>query len=252
MVLCPNCHCEIDDSKIFLHERFCVQNIKYCKLCQEGIILDEYEEHCQNHKNLSNEKIKSNESKESRDSLTLQRVESSKIGCQYCGYLCGYKDLEDHEAMCGARTTKCSLCGKTLLIKNLKDHLEKLHKIKMENYQQKMNSGDFYGIKTNNDSSTKFGNPDNLGLKKMTSDEEIAYALALSQEEEQQRKKKQQNNNNYNNKNSNFMEKNSSLNMYKKKSSKIDYDELEYEYEKQLFEDEMNNYMEEDEKEEKK
>ena len=55
MVLCPNCHCEIDDSKIFLHERFCVQNIKYCELCQEGIIIEEYEEHCQNHKKLSQE-----------------------------------------------------------------------------------------------------------------------------------------------------------------------------------------------------
>ena len=250
MVLCPNCHCEIDDSKIFLHERFCVQNIKYCELCQEGIIIEDYEEHCQNHKNLSKGKSKSNESKESRDSLTLQRVESSKIGCQYCGFLCGYKELEEHEVMCGSRTTKCSQCGQTLLIKNVKDHLEKLHKIKMDDYQ-KINSGDLCGIKTNSDSSTKFGNLNNVGLKRMTTDEEIAYALALSQEEEQERKKKQQNNNNYNNKNSNFMKKNSSQNFYKKKSSKIDYDELDYEYEKQMFEDEVNNYMEEDEKEKK-
>ena len=250
MVLCPNCHCEIDDSKIFLHERFCVQNIKYCELCQEGIIIEDYEEHCQNHKNLSKGKSKSNESKESRDSLTLQRVESSKIGCQYCGFLCGYKELEEHEVMCGSRTTKCSQCGQTLLIKNVKDHLEKLHKIKMDDYQQ-MNSGDICGIKTNSDSSTKFGYLNNLGLNRMTSDEEIAYALALSQQEEQERKKKQQYNNNYNNKNSNFMQKNSSQNFYKKKSSKIDYDELDYEYEKQMFEDEVNNYMEEDEKEKK-
>mgnify|MGYP002626634954 CR=1 FL=1 len=191
MVLCPNCHCEIDDSKIFLHERFCVQNIKYCELCQEGIIIEDYEEHCQNHKNLSKGKSKSNESKESRDSLTLQRVESSKIGCQYCGFLCGYKELEEHEVMCGSRTTKCSQCGQTLLIKNVKDHLEKLHKIKMDDYQN-INSGDLCGIKTNSDSSTKFGNLNNVGLKRMTTDEEIAYALALSQEEEQERKHRNQ------------------------------------------------------------
>ena len=182
--------------------------------------------------------------------LWKKRVESSKIGCQYCGFLCGYKELEEHEVMCGARTTKCSQCGKTLLIKNVKEHLEKLHKIKMDDYQQ-MNSGDICGIKTNSDSSTKFGYLNNLGLNRMTSDEEIAYALALSQQEEQERKKKQQHNNNYNNKNSNFMQKNSSQNFYKKKSSKIDYDELDYEYEKQMFEDEVNNYMEEDEKEKK-
>ena len=242
MVLCPNCHCEIDDSKIFLHERFCVQNIKYCELCQEGIIIEEYEEHCQNHKKLSQEK---NKSKELRDSLTLNRVQSSKIGCQYCGYLCCFTELEEHEGMCGARSTKCKQCGQNLLIKNVKDHIEKVHNIKIENYQE-IYSGDLCGTKTNSSSSTKFGNLNNSDLKRMTTDEEIAYALALSHEEEQERKKKNQQNN-YNNKNSNFMQKNSSQNLNKEKSEKIDYDELELEYEKQMYEEEINNYTQDNE-----
>ena len=53
MVFCSNCHCDIDESKFFLHHRFCVQNIKYCEQCEEGIVIEEYEEHCKNHKIVS-------------------------------------------------------------------------------------------------------------------------------------------------------------------------------------------------------
>ena len=52
MVFCTNCHCDIEDSKMFLHQRFCIQNIKYCEECKEGIIIEEFEEHCKNHKNI--------------------------------------------------------------------------------------------------------------------------------------------------------------------------------------------------------
>ena len=97
MVLCPNCHCDIDESKMFLHQRFCIQNIKYCEQCQVGVIIDEFEEHLQSHNNNNkSQKL----SKDESDDLTLKRVESSKIGCQYCGFLCGFSDLEEHESFC--------------------------------------------------------------------------------------------------------------------------------------------------------
>ena len=126
MVLCPNCHCDIDESKMFLHQRFCIQNIKYCEQCQVGVIIEEFEEHLQSHNNNNNsQKL----SKDESDDLTLKRVESSKIGCQYCGFLCGFSDLEEHESFCGARSTNCKQCGKRLLIKELKQHLEIQHKL---------------------------------------------------------------------------------------------------------------------------
>ena len=78
MVKCSNCHCDIDQSKMFLHERFCFQNIKYCEICQEGIIKEEFEEHCENHKKNSNE-LKKLDSEEDRNSRSLKRVESSKV-----------------------------------------------------------------------------------------------------------------------------------------------------------------------------
>ena len=227
MVFCTNCRQDIEESKIFLHQRFCFQNIKYCEKCQEGIVIEEYEEHCLQH-SLPKEESKSN-SKELKRSLTLKRVESSKIGCQYCGFFCSYGELEEHEKMCGSRSSNCKQCGKFLLIKDLKSHLEKEHKIKIDDYQQ-MQSGNF------NSSSGLFGNPNtDLNLKRMTTDEEIAYALALSAEEEKERKNK-------NNSKTNFNSKDRKLNLSKKISDKIDYDELDYEYEKHMYEDEMNGY----------
>ena len=175
-------------------------------------------------------------SQELKDSLTLKRVESSKIGCQYCGFFCSYSDLVEHEAMCGARTTNCKQCGKNLLIKNLKTHIQKEHNLDMECYQE------LGSLNKTQNSSDLNGNFGNLDLKRMTTDEEIAYALQLSEEEEQRKRQMQQNINKNKSKNitSNILQKNSSLE--KQKSEKFDFDEMDYEYEKQLYEEEMNNF----------
>ena len=240
MVFCSNCHCDIDESKFFLHHRFCVQNIKYCEQCEEGIVIEEYEEHCKNHNKKKENEESRRASKQSRDSLTLSRVESSKIGCQYCGYFCSFTEIEEHESMCGARTTTCKKCGKNLLIKNLKTHIEKEHNLDLDNYKD-MKSGSL-DFTNNQNSSNLYNNLENFGnldLKRMTSDEEIAYALQLSAEEEKRRKEKEKNKI----KESNIQPKKNSI--ASKRSSKIDYDELEYEYEKQLYEEEMNNFGDE-------
>jgi hypothetical protein len=256
MVLCPNCHCDIDESKMFLHQRFCVQNIKYCEQCQVGVIIDEYEEHLQSHNNNSNSpKL----SKDESDSLTLKRVQSSKIGCQYCGFLCGFGDIEEHEAMCGARSTNCKQCGKRILIKDLKPHIEKEHNLNMESYQNmeskssdKSNSNSNSNNYLNNNSSSLYGNLTNLDLQRMTTDEEIAYAMALSEQDEMKRQEKlkkeqEKEKNKYNPKVSDNFQKNNNLDVKKKPSEKIDLDEIEYEYEKQMFEEELKN-LEEDNK----
>ena len=252
MVLCSNCHCDIDESKMFLHQRFCIQNIKYCEQCQVGVIIEEYEEHLQSHNN-NNSSNSQKLSKDESNELTLKRVQSSKIGCQYCGFLCGFGDIEEHEAMCGARSTNCKQCGKRLLIKDLKPHIEKEHKLNMENYQnmdsKSFDSSNLINNNSNNNyNSGLYGNLANLDLKRMTTDEEIAYALALSEEDErrrQEKEKKEKEKNKNNPKVSDNFQKNNNLDMKKKPSEKIDYDELDYEYEKEMYEDEMKNFDEE-------
>ena len=234
MVFCSNCHCDIDDSKFFLHQRFCIQNIKYCEQCEEGIIIEEYEEHCKNHNKKSEEKKRA--SKELRDSLTLSRVNSSKIGCEFCGYFCGFDELEEHEKTCGARSTTCKKCGKNLLIRDLNSHIQKEHNLDIDNYKE-MRSGSL-NLNKDQNSSNLYGNLGNLDLNRMTSDEQIAYALQLSQEEEQRKQQQIKNK-----KKESIPNKKDSLR--NKKSSIIDYDEMDYEYEKQLYEEEMKNFGDE-------
>ena len=258
MVICPNCRCDIDESKMFLHQRFCIQNIKYCEQCQVGVIIEEYEEHLQSHNNNNSNNSSEKQSKEKSDELTLKRVESSKIGCQYCGFLCGFTDIEEHEAMCGARSTNCKQCGKHLLIKDLKSHIEKEHKLSMGSYQNmesKNLSNSNNNNLSNNNYSGLYGNLANLDLKRMTTDEEIAYAMALSEEDErirqekekQKEKEKEKNKKNqYNSNPSDNFKKNNNLDVKKKPSEKIDYDEMEYEYEKELYEQEMKHFGEEE------
>ena len=132
--------------------------------------------------------------------------------------------------MCGARSTDCKKCGKNLLIKDLKDHIEKVHKLNMENYQE-MKSKSFENNFNSNsniyNNSGLYGNLGNLDLKRMTTDEEIAYAMALSQEDElkRQQKEKEKEKNKYNQKKSDNIKKNKNNNNKKKKKEKIEYKE---------------------------
>ena len=64
MKKCSNCHIELDEMKMMLHERYCLQNIKYCEECKEAIPKEEYEEHLSHHLSRQQSKEIKNEKKE--------------------------------------------------------------------------------------------------------------------------------------------------------------------------------------------
>ena len=192
MVKCNNCKCEIEEYKKFLHERLCSQNIKYCDICKEGIIKEEYEEHCLEHNNKKEEEIKIN-TEEEKNSLSLKKVQSSKIGCQYCGFFLSFDELTEHEEICGSRTTECKICKKFVVIKNFENHILIEHGFDKEIYDEYIvDNNNEYIVDDNNDLNNNFDknkNPNDLWLKeelslnslsKMTSDQQLAYALSLS------------------------------------------------------------------------
>ena len=57
-IKCKNCHQNILESKMFLHEGFCLRNNKLCPECDKVFLIQEYEEHLKTHnsKNISNQK----------------------------------------------------------------------------------------------------------------------------------------------------------------------------------------------------
>ena len=264
MSKCSNCQCDIEESKLFLHERFCKDNIKFCDLCKEAIIKEEFEEHL-----LEHEKKKVDvKPEEERSNLSLQRVRSTKLQCQFCNLFLSYSELEEHENMCGSRTTKCRVCGERIVYKNLDDHILAIHGLNKSIYNEydSLLSNQFSELSLNKNQSSyqdslNLNNnylSNDLGLENLTSSEQIAYALALSEQDNNFAKNKNEDKNNNKDKEKNDkqkgkknerveeinrnIEKNEKLEIPKKKSEKIDYDEIENEYQKQMYEEEMKNF----------
>ena len=190
MPKCPNCQSDIEESKIFLHERFCKENIKYCDLCNEAIIMEEFEEHLLEH-DKKNIQIKP---EEERSNLSLQRVMSTKVQCEFCNFFLSYSELEEHENMCGSRSTKCRVCGERILYKNLDNHILTIHGLNKSIYSEydsllsndQLSELNLNKNQPSNQESLNLNNnnlTNDLGLYQLTSSEQIAYALALSEQD---------------------------------------------------------------------
>ena len=190
MPKCPNCQSDIEESKIFLHERFCKENIKYCDLCKEAIIKEEFEEHLLEH-DKKNIQIKP---EEERSNLSLQRVMSTKVQCEFCNFFLSYSELEEHENMCGSRSTKCRVCGERILYKNLDNHILTIHGLNKSIYSEydsllsndQLSELNLNKNQPSNQESLNLNNnnlTNDLGLYQLTSSEQIAYALALSEQD---------------------------------------------------------------------
>ena len=158
MVFCTNCQTEIDDNKMFLHEGFCKKNIKYCFQCKEKIPIEEYEEHCENH----NKKPEEEEKTENEEKNTNE-INDTGIECQYCTLLLDPNEIEEHEKMCGARTTQCEICGEYVQTRLLEQHLNVIH-----------DTG--YKVINNNDNKEK--ERENAKRKQIEEDELLAKRLA--------------------------------------------------------------------------
>lgn len=72
-VICQNCKVELPESKLAIHQGFCLRNNKYCPTCSKVFIAGEFEEHLKTHnipqentqKKETNNKVQEDEPKES-------------------------------------------------------------------------------------------------------------------------------------------------------------------------------------------
>ena len=200
-------------------------------------------------------------SEEERGNLSLQRVISTKVQCQFCNLFLSYSELEEHEDMCGSKTTKCRVCGERIIYKNLDNHILTVHGLNKSIYNEydsflSNNQLSELNLKSNQPSNQDNLNLNNnnfsndLGLYQLTSSEQIAYALSLSEQDNNLAKNKNKYKNNNKEKEKVKIEvvdkirnkENEKLEISKKKSEKIDYDEIENEYQKQMYEEEMKNF----------
>ena len=60
LIICKNCHQEILEEKMFLHEGFCLRNNIFCEHCEKIFLKEDYNEHIKSiQKNLDNKKMDS-------------------------------------------------------------------------------------------------------------------------------------------------------------------------------------------------
>jgi endogenous inhibitor of DNA gyrase (YacG/DUF329 family) len=55
-IKCKNCLKDIDESKMMLHEAFCLKNNVLCTICKEPVVKEELDEHMEGHKKEKEEK----------------------------------------------------------------------------------------------------------------------------------------------------------------------------------------------------
>ena len=112
-IQCKNCHQNISESKIFLHEGFCLRNNKLCPECDKVFLVQEFEEHFKTH-NIKKppEKIpqkispitehrKNCHHKENPEPKKQEIKVDDNLGfkqCEYCTNM--FENLESHLKKC--------------------------------------------------------------------------------------------------------------------------------------------------------
>jgi hypothetical protein len=123
--ICNNCGKDIPESKLYLHEPYCLRNVKRCQICNEAINIEEEEEHIQEfHTDLACQHCKGKFPK-----LELHEHQEGCVErlseCKFCHLQISVKDKSDHESHCGAKTEYCWDCKKYIPIKDYEEHVER-------------------------------------------------------------------------------------------------------------------------------
>ena len=120
-IKCKNCKQDILESKMFLHEGFCLRNNKLCPECDKVFLVQEYDEHLKTHnsKNIPQEKKSSisehrknchhNQENQKKNKVKLQSMipkkkeikVDDKLGLKQCIYCTKvFEDLPQHLKEC--------------------------------------------------------------------------------------------------------------------------------------------------------
>ena len=133
---------DLESSKLFLHEPFCIRNNKLCDKCGKIVEIGDYDEHLKEHKVESKPQI--NEVKPNSYVPVSQIVKQPKLikqkseqrNCEFCNLQLHLEEYTDHISLCGARSTSCEYCNKALLTKDLNKHYELCDILLMSHLQE--------------------------------------------------------------------------------------------------------------------
>lgn len=113
---------EIPETKILLHEPFCIRTVKKCGLCKEIINIDDEDDHMkENHREITC-KFCHRKFPQNLIELHFLNCEEQPAECKYCSFHLLLRDKKEHEYICGAKTEYCQNCRKFIPIKDYDAH----------------------------------------------------------------------------------------------------------------------------------
>lgn len=137
-VICQNCKVELPESKLAIHQGFCLRNNKYCPTCSKVFLAGEFEEHLKTH-NIPQKETQKKETN-NKDKIGDKPKESShrrNCPCAKHGYGDNQKQLQKEEIIPkkveppkkkpihiddSLGVQKCEFCEN--VFENLKEHLQ--------------------------------------------------------------------------------------------------------------------------------
>lgn len=195
---CKNCHQDILESKIFLHEGFCLRNNKLCPECDKVFLVQEYEEHIKTH-NSKKPPAKISPISEHRKNCQNPKEEEIKLDenlglkqCVYCTNM--FDNLTKH-------LNECEI--KKMIEEENAKYYSDLEKRKKEDdaLAEKLSKEKMMDISKDEELAMKLQNQYKNELNDVSKDEELARKLQAQFSDDEKLAKELQNqlNNEFNN-----------------------------------------------------
>ncbi|CAD8098338.1 unnamed protein product [Paramecium sonneborni] len=119
-ITCSNCSQSIPESKILLHETYCIRfNIK-CERC--GYFYDKNDPDA--HEEDYHKKEKCQYCYLDFDDLSKHKCSKTPKQCLYCDLNYTVDQIVQHENQCGSRTEKCDICQNYIMKRDLTNHYQ--------------------------------------------------------------------------------------------------------------------------------
>ncbi|CAD8181257.1 unnamed protein product [Paramecium octaurelia] len=117
---CSNCNQLIEDTKLVLHETYCIRfNIK-CDRCGQYYDKNDPESHEEDY----HKKEKCQYCYVEFDDLSKHKCQKTPKLCLYCELSYPLDQIHQHENQCGSRTEKCQMCQNYVMKRDLNAHYQ--------------------------------------------------------------------------------------------------------------------------------
>uniref|UniRef100_A0A3Q3WFE0 TRAFD1/XAF1 zinc finger domain-containing protein n=1 Tax=Mola mola TaxID=94237 RepID=A0A3Q3WFE0_MOLML len=123
MHTCGQCHKQVAAANLVLHEMHCKRFLCVCPECGESVPTEQLNQH----KEEQHTQVKCSKCKKKVEHCQLIDHESNECverlcECRFCELEVPWRQLDEHEQVCGSRTELCGDCGRYVTLRDQPEH----------------------------------------------------------------------------------------------------------------------------------